>query len=62
MRLGGLAALLLVASPVLVACSSDDSCSDVGGLQHELDGMSPDDPDYNTTVEKLDRAQADCND
>jgi hypothetical protein len=26
-----------------------------------LDGMGTDDPDYNTTVEKLNRAQAACN-
>jgi hypothetical protein len=67
MKVGGLAALALVASTLaassLVAgCGSDPTCGDVGSLQRELDGMSPDDPDYNTTVEKLNRAQADCND
>ena len=62
MRVVGLAGLLLLASPLAVACSSDPTCDDVAGLQRQLDGMSSDDPDYNTTVEKLDRAQADCND
>jgi hypothetical protein len=57
----GLAGLLLVASPVVVACSDDPTCNDVASLQRELDAMSADDPDYNTTVEKLDQAQADCN-
>jgi hypothetical protein len=61
MRVVGLAALVLVASPLAVACSSDPTCDDVGSLQRKLDGMSTDDPDYNTTVEKLGRAQADCN-
>jgi hypothetical protein len=62
MKVAGLAALRLAVSPRAVACSSDSTCDDVDSLQHQLDGMSPDDPDYNTTVEKLDRAQADCND
>jgi hypothetical protein len=62
MRVVGLAGLLLVASPLVVACSADPTCDDVASLQRKLDGMSSDDRDYNTTVEKLDRAQADCND
>jgi hypothetical protein len=61
MKLATAAALLLAASPIVVGCSSDPTCDDVDSLQHRLDGMSVDDPDYNTTVEKLDRAQADCN-
>ena len=61
MRLAGVV-LLLVASPLVAGCSSDPTCDDVGHLQSQLDGMSPDDPDYNTTVEKLQRAEADCND
>ena len=61
MKLAGLVALLLASSPLVVACSSDPTCDDVGSLQRELDGMSPDDPDFNTTNEKLNRAQADCN-
>jgi hypothetical protein len=44
-----------------VACSSDPTCGDVDNLQQKLDGMGADDPDYNTTVEKLNRAQAACN-
>jgi len=61
MKLAGLAAVLLASSPLVVACGSDPTCDDVGSLQSKLDGMSPDDPDYNTTVEKLQRAEADCN-
>jgi hypothetical protein len=61
MKLVGVAALLLTASPLVVACGSDPTCDDVGRLQAQLDGMRPDDPDYNTTVEKLQRAEADCN-
>jgi hypothetical protein len=61
MRVVVLAALLLIASPLAVACSSEPTCDDVGSLQRKLDGMSADDPDFNTTVEKLNRAQADCN-
>lgn len=61
MKLAGLVALLLVASPLAAGCATDPTCDDVDSLQHQLDGMSTDDPDYNTTVEKLGRAQADCN-
>jgi hypothetical protein len=62
MRVAGLAGLLLLASPLVVSCSDDPTCDDVASLQRKLDGMNADDPDYNTTVEKLDRAEADCND
>jgi hypothetical protein len=62
MRIAVVTALLLAASPLVVACGSDATCADVASLQKKLDAMSSDDPDYNTTVEKLDRAQADCND
>jgi hypothetical protein len=61
MKLVGLAALLLAISPLVVGCGSDPTCSDVDSLQSKLDGMSPDDPDYNTVNEDLNRAQADCN-
>jgi hypothetical protein len=61
MKLAGFAALLLATSPLVVACSSDPTCDDVGGLQSKLDGMSPDDPDYNSVNEDLNRAEADCN-
>jgi hypothetical protein len=61
MKLAGPAALLLALSPVVAGCGADPTCDDVGRLQHQLDGMSTDDPDYNTTIEKLDRAEADCN-
>jgi hypothetical protein len=62
MKLAGVAALLLATSPLAVACGSDPTCDDVADLQAQLDDMSPDDTDYNTTVEKLQRAEADCND
>ena len=61
MKLAGLAALLLALSPLVASCSSDPTCGDVDSLQQKLDGMGTDDPDYNTTVEKLNRAQAACN-
>lgn len=61
MKLAGLAALLLVASPLLVACSSDPTCDDVDDLTQQLADTDTDDPDYNDLVEKLDRAAADCN-
>jgi hypothetical protein len=56
-----LTALLLATAPAVAGCSADPTCDDVDGLQRRLDGMAPDDPDYNTTVEDLDRAAADCN-
>jgi len=56
-----LAALLLALSPVATGCGSDPTCDDVGTLQHRLDGMGPDDPDYNSVNEDLNRAEADCN-
>jgi outer membrane murein-binding lipoprotein Lpp len=61
MKRVGLAALLLAGSPLLIGCSSDPTCGDVDSLQQKLDGMGTDDPDYNTTVEKLNQAQAACN-
>jgi hypothetical protein len=61
MKLVGLAALLLATSPLVVGCGSDPTCADVDSLQSKLDAMSPDDPDYNTVNEDLNRAQADCN-
>lgn len=61
MKVTGLAALLLVASPLAVACSSGDSCEDVDSLSRQLDKTQPDDPDYNDINERLNQAQADCN-
>ena len=54
-------AVLLALVPVASGCGSDPTCDDVGALQHRLDGMSPDDPDYNSVNEDLNRAEADCN-
>jgi hypothetical protein len=61
MKLAGIAALLLAASPLVMGCSADPTCDDVEGLQAKLDGMNPDDPDYNSVNEDLNRAEADCN-
>jgi len=62
MMRAGPAALLLAASPLLIACGSDPTCDDVRALTEKLAGMDPDDPDYNDTAEDLNRAAADCND
>jgi hypothetical protein len=61
MKLVGLAALLLVMPPMVAACSSDPTCDDVDDLTEHLADTDVDDPDYNDLVEKLNRAQADCN-
>jgi hypothetical protein len=57
----GLVALILAASPLVGACSSDSTCDDVDSLQQRLDGMEPDDPDFNDVNSDLLQAQADCN-
>jgi hypothetical protein len=57
----GLAVLLLAVSPLVVARGSDPTCADVDGLQHRLDSMNPDDPDYNDVNSDLLQAEADCN-
>jgi hypothetical protein len=57
-----LVALVLATSALVTGCGSDPTCADVDSLQRKLDGMSPDDPDYNTTIEDLKIAEADCND
>ena len=61
MKLTGLASLLLVVSPLVVGCSSGDSCDDVDSLSEQLADTEVDDPDYNDLVERLNSAQADCN-
>ena len=61
MRTLSVAALLLALVPVTAACGSDPTCADVDSLQRRLDGMSTDDPDYNSVNEDLNRAEADCN-
>ena len=61
MRPTWLAALLLLAPPLVAGCGSDPTCADVDSLQRKLDGMDVDDPDYNTVNEDLNQAQADCN-
>ena len=61
MKPTGLAALLLVVSPLAVGCCGGDSCEDVDSLSQQLDDTELDDPDYNDLNERLIRAQADCN-
>jgi hypothetical protein len=61
MKLTGLAALLLVASPLVAGCSSGDSCDDAGALREQLKDTDRDDPDFNDLNERLLRAEADCN-
>ena len=50
MKLTGLAALLLVASPLVVGCGSGDSCADVDSLTQQLADTQPDDPELNTST------------
>ena len=52
---------LLIASPLVAGCSSGESCDDVDSLSDQLADTDPDSPDYNDLVERLNRAQADCN-
>jgi hypothetical protein len=56
-----LATLLLTGSALVAGCSSDPTCDDLDSLQSRLDGMDPDDPDYNDVVNDVQRAEADCN-
>ncbi|WP_028651809.1 hypothetical protein [Nocardioides halotolerans] len=61
MKRAGLAALLLVASPLVAACGSDPTCDDVDDLTEQLADTDVDDPGYNDLVGDLNRAAADCN-
>ena len=61
MKLTGLAALLLVASPLVAACGSGDSCEDLDSLKEQRADTQPEDPEYNDLTEKIQRAEADCN-
>ena len=61
MKLTGLAALLLVASPLVAACGSGDSCADLESLKEQRADTEPDDPEFNDLTEKIQRAEADCN-
>jgi hypothetical protein len=61
MKLSALAALLLISSPLVVGCSSGDTCDDVDSLTEQLADTQPDDPEFNDLTEKLQRAEADCN-
>ena len=61
MKLGGVAAAVLVASAFLTGCSESATCEDVDDLAAQLDETSPEDPEYNDIVESLKAAEADCN-
>jgi len=61
MKVASLVALLLATSPLVVGCGSDPTCDDLGSLERKLDGMNPDDQDYNDVVEDIQLAEADCN-
>jgi hypothetical protein len=61
MTLTGLASLLLVASPLVVACGSGDGCEDLDSLKEQRADTPPEDPEFNDLTEKIQRAEADCN-
>ena len=61
MRLTGLSALVLIASPLVVACGSGDSCADLESLNEQRAETQPEDPEFNDLTEKIQRAEADCN-
>jgi hypothetical protein len=56
-----LAGLALVGGLLVTGCGSGPTCDDVDSLVAQLDGTSVDDADYNTIVNDLAQAQADCN-
>jgi hypothetical protein len=56
----GLAALLLVAAPLVAGCGSDPTCDDVDVLEQQLADTDVDDPAYNDIVNDLQQAEADC--
>lgn len=56
-----LAGLALAGSLLVTGCGSEPTCDDVDSLLAQLEDMDVDDPDYNTVVNDLAQAQADCN-
>jgi outer membrane murein-binding lipoprotein Lpp len=56
-----LAGLLLVGGLLVTGCSSDPTCDDVDSLVEQLADTDADDSDYNTIVNDLAQAEADCN-
>jgi hypothetical protein len=56
-----LAALALAAGLVLTGCSDSPGCDDLDSLTAELEGTSPEDPEYNDLKTQVNQAEADCN-
>ena len=56
-----LAGLVLVGGLLVGGCGSEPTCDDVDSLTEQLADTDVDDPDYNTIVNDLNQAQADCN-
>jgi len=56
-----LAGLVLVGGLLVGGCGSEPTCDDVDSLTEQLGDTDVDDPDYNTIVNDLNQAQADCN-
>lgn len=56
-----LGAVALVGGLLVTGCGSDPTCDDVDSLTEQLADTDVDDPDYNTIVNDLAQAQADCN-
>ena len=55
------AGLVLVGGLLVGGCGSEPTCDDVDSLTEQLADTDVDDPDYNTIVNDLNQAQADCN-
>ncbi len=56
-----LAGLVLVGGLLVGGCGSEPTCDDVDSLTERLADTDVDDPDYNSIVNDLNQAQADCN-
>ena len=56
-----LGAVALVGGLLVTGCGSDPTCDDVDSLTEQLADTDVDDPAYNTIVNDLAQAQADCN-
>ena len=56
-----LAGLALLGGLLVSGCGSEPTCDDVDSLTEQLADTDVDDPDYNSIVNDLNQAQADCN-
>jgi outer membrane murein-binding lipoprotein Lpp len=56
-----LLAALALAAVVLTGCSDSPGCDDLDSLTEELEGTSPEDPEYNDLKTQVNQAEADCN-